>query len=52
MVGMQIVMCYIREINRSNALHDLPWNKEVSKISLNQLLVLYDLFCFGSLLFV
>lgn len=52
MVGMQIFMCYIGEINESNTLHYLPLNKEVSKNAFNQLLVLYDLFCFGLLLFV
>lgn len=52
MAGMQIFMCYVGEINGSNTLHYLLLNKEISKISFNQLLVLYDLFCFGLLLFV
>lgn len=52
MIGMQIFMCYVGEINGSNTLHYLLLNKEISKISFNQLLVLYDLFCFGLLLFV
>lgn len=51
MAGMQIFMCYVGEINGSNTLHYLLLNTEISKISFNQLLVLYDLFCFG-LLFV